>query len=85
MRNKINYDPAFDYLINESSLKNNDDLTMFLHLEKIELEFNKDQVDFKEMQNASSIDEKVFNELFLEKEIEFVDVLDLDLSYPLYV
>ena len=85
MRSKVNYGPAFDYLNEESALKNNDDLLMFIDFAKIELEYKKDQIDFEEMQKSSSIDERVFSELFLDKEVEFVDVLDLDQSYPLYV
>lgn len=85
MRNKMNFNPKFDYLIPMPRIQVDDDILMSLEFEQIELEYRTEQIDYKEMQKQSSIEVRVFNELFLDKEIEFLDLLDLDISYPLYL
>ena len=88
MRKIINYNPKFEYLIVQPEIVIDDDILMFIEFEKfekLEIEFNKIEMDHMEMQVMCDIEVKVFNELFLEKDIEFLDVLDLDISYPQYV
>lgn len=85
MRNKLNYNPKFDYLITEPSIRIDDDILMFLEFEKIEIEYRKEQIDHKEMLKSSVVEVRVFNELFLDREIEYLEVLELDISYPIYL
>jgi len=85
MRTNNNFNPNLDYSNIEPSVNIEDDLLFLFDFEEIELEYKKDKIDYKEMQDSSSIDVKVYNELFLDKEIDFLEVLELDLSYPLFI
>jgi len=85
MKSNVNYNPKYDHLMIEPEFRVEDDILTYFDFDQIEPEYEKDQIDFQEMQNSSPLEVKVFNELFLDKEIEYLEVLDLDISYPLYV
>lgn len=62
-----------------------DDIIMSLEIEKFEdyiIEYKQIEWAHMEMQRLCDIEVKVFNELFLENNIDLLDILDLDLSYP---
>ena len=84
MRNKNNYNPDLDYLTVETELTVDDDIIMSLQIEEFEdliIEYKQIEWAHMEMQRLCDIEVKVFNELFLENNLELLDVLDLDISY----
>jgi len=88
MRCKNNYNPDLEYLVVLPEVTVDDDILMAIEIEKFEeykFEYKKIEMAHMEMQRLCDIEVKVFNELFLENEIDLLDVLDLDLAYPLSV
>ena len=66
-------------------IKPDDDGMMLIDFEDIELEFNEKLIDHNQMLNDSSVETRVFNELFLNKQAEFLNIWELDVSYPLFM
>ena len=85
MRSNSNYDPKNDYMMMVPEIKPDDDGMMLIDFEDIELEFNEKLIDHNQMLNDSSVETRVFNELFLNKQAEFLNIWELDVSYPLFM
>jgi hypothetical protein len=81
----LKFNPDSDYILLVPEVKKDEEGVEFLEFEDVKLEYKESNIDYNQMLKDTNVEVKVFNELFLDKEIEYLDVLDLDLSYPLYM
>jgi hypothetical protein len=85
MRSNSNYDPKNDYMMVVPEIKIDDDGMMLIDFDDIEVEYNEKLIDYNQMLNDTSIEGRVFDELFLNKQAEFLNIWELDVSYPLFM
>lgn len=85
MRSNNNYDPKNDYMMMVPEIKFDDDGMMLIDFEDIEVEYNAKLIDHNQMLKDTTVEGRVFDELFLNRQPEFLNVWELDVSYPLFI
>jgi hypothetical protein len=85
MKRNLNLSSKYSTLLEEPEIRLDDEETMFIDFDDIKIDFNKDAFQYKDMLDELNVEVKVFNELYLDKATEFVNVFNLDISYPLFV
>jgi hypothetical protein len=84
-RTKLNLSPNYSYLLVEPEIKFDDDGYMFLEFEEVDFDFSEEDVDFIAMMDDLNVDTKVFNEMYLDNSVNFLELMEVDSSYPLHV
>lgn len=84
-RTIINFSPNYSYLMVEPEIKFDDDGLMFIEFEEVDFDFSEEDVDFIAMMDDLNVEVNVFNEIYMDNSINFLDLLEIDSNYSLNV